>query len=288
MLALAFDGVGQAFGRPAVRLPPRRPEQVLTSEPGPMARIFWRGLLSGILGLLLLPPMWAQYEEHPTPLGDVARSLRKKEKPKTAEPTVPSRTVIDNDNLSEFMDEVASHRLAGSSPLYSIDGGGKAFQISGPDVTCSLSFNANASSLLARPSVPIVLPDDEMHKLDGPATITDDGLQVSVFNGTDWNIEEITVGLTVMRRASPVAGYGGSGRLVPAASETAMVAEKHSDVTTLHRLKGTALPFLVTVFKAPLSVVLSPDEEWHWAIIQAKGFPPDKLPDALGPNGLPR
>jgi hypothetical protein len=253
-----------------------------------MAQILKRGLILGIFGLLVLAPAWAQYEEHPVPLGDLARSLRKKEKEKAPDQPAPARTVIDNDNFSQVMDEVASHRLAGSSPLYSFDGAGKTFQVSSPDVTCSLSFNANASSLLARPAVPIVLPDEEMHKLDGPATITDEGLQVSVFNGTDWKLEEITVGLTVVRRANPVAGYYGAGKLVPAASETTMVAEKHSDVTTLHRLKGTAPPFLITVFRAPLIITLGPDEEWHWAIIQAKGFPPDKLPDAPGPVSFPR
>jgi hypothetical protein len=249
-----------------------------------MVQRLWRGVLSGSLGLLLLTPAWAQYEEHPVPLGDLARSLRKKDKPKTSDQPAPARTVIDNDNLSQVMDEAASRRISGLSPLYSFDGAGKTFQVSSPDVTCSLSFNANASSLLARPNVPIVLPEEELKKLDGPATITEDGLQVSVFNGTDWQVDEITVGLTVVHKTGPVAGYYGSGKLVPAASETAVVAERHSDVTTLHRLKGTALPLLVTVFKAPLSLTLGPDEEWHWAIIQAKGFPPDKLPETTGPG----
>jgi hypothetical protein len=249
-----------------------------------MAQRIWRGACIGVFVVLWLTPVWAQYEERPIPLGDLARSLRKKEKGKSPDQPGPARTVIDNDNMSQVMDDVASRRLAGSSPLYSFDGLGKTFQVSAPDVTCSLSFNANLSSLLARPSAPIVLPDEEMHKLDGPATITEDGLQVSVFNGTDWQVEEITVGLTVVRRANPVAGYYGSGKLVPAASETTVVAEKHSDVTTLHRLKGTALPFLVTVFKAPLSLTLGPDEEWHWAIIQAKGVPPEKLPESPKPS----
>jgi hypothetical protein len=245
-----------------------------------MVQIFRRGILLGICGLLA-SPAWAQYPEHPVPLGDLARSLRKKEKEKEKIPdqTAPARTVIDNDNMLQVMDEVASHRLAGTSPLYSFDGAGKTFQVSSPDVTCSLSFNVNASSLLSRPLVPIVLPEDELRKLDGPATITEDGLQVSVFNGTDWQVEEITVGLTVVHRPTPIAGYYGTGKLVPAASETTVVNEKHSDVTTLHRLNGKALPFLVTVFKAPLTITLGPDEEWHWAIIQAKGVPPEKLPE---------
>ncbi len=123
-----------------------------------MVQTLWRGFLLGSLGVLLLTPAWAQYEEHPVPLGDVARSLRKKEKEKAPEPATPARPVIDNDNFSQVMDEVASHRLSGSSPLYSFDGAGKTFQVSSPDVTCSLSFNANSAALLARPAVPIVLP----------------------------------------------------------------------------------------------------------------------------------
>ena len=43
-----------------------------------MVQTLWRGFLLGSLGVLLLTPAWAQYEEHPVPLGDVARSLRKK------------------------------------------------------------------------------------------------------------------------------------------------------------------------------------------------------------------
>jgi len=41
------------------------------------------------------------------------------------------------------------------------------------------------------------LPEGELAKLDGPATISGDTLQVSVHNGTTWNIREITVGVTM-------------------------------------------------------------------------------------------
>jgi hypothetical protein len=225
-----------------------------------------------ICGWFLCSCAWGQSEVAPIPLGDLARTLRKKE------PPAPSRTVIDNDNLSQVMDEVTSQRSTRTSLLYSFDGAGRTFQVSSPDVTCSLSFNANAASLLSRPYVPIDLPQEELRKLDGPATISEDGLQVSVFNGTDWRIEEITVGLTIVRHASPPAGYYGSGKLVPAVSETAVVAAKHSDITTLHRLKADALPAATTIFRTPLTVPLGPDEDWHWAIIQAKGVPPAKLP----------
>jgi hypothetical protein len=223
----------------------------------------------------------AQSEDAPVPLGDVARAMRKKKdepaaQPKPAPQNAP-QTVIDNDNLTQVMDEVQSHRLNGSSLLYSFDSSGKTFQVSAPDVTCSLSFNSNTASLLSRPYVPIDLPDDELRKLDGPAVLNDEGLQVSVFNGTEWKIEEITVGLTIVRHNNPVARMYGASHLVAASEETVIADEKHADTTTIHHLHATALPATTVVFKAQLAVHLSPDEEWHWAILQAKGVPPAKL-----------
>ena len=223
----------------------------------------------------------AQSDDQPVPLGDVARALRKKKEQPAAQPAPTTsnapKTIIDNDNLTQVMDEVQSHRLNGSSLLYSFDGSGRTFQVSAPDVTCSLSFSSNTVSLLSRPYVPIDLPDDELRKLDGPAILSDEGLQVSVFNGTEWKIEEITVGLTIVRHNNPAARVSGAGHLVPAAQETVIADEKHPDTTTIHHLRATALPATTAIFKAQLAVHISPDEEWHWAILQAKGVPPAKL-----------
>jgi len=139
--------------------------------------------------VLLTPStMVAQEDAGQTPLGDVARSFRKKPS--------SSQTVIDNDNFSKLMDEAESHRLSVSSLLYSMNAGGKGFQVSAPDVTCSLSFSANASSLLSNPYVLKDLPPAELVKLDGPATIDGDSLQLSVYNGTEWNVHELTIGLS--------------------------------------------------------------------------------------------
>ena len=96
------------------------------------------------------------------------------------------------------MDEVQTRKLNGKL-LFSIDGSAKKFQVSSPDVTCDLSFSGSATSLLSDPYAPQDLPEGELAKLDGPATITGDTLQVSVHNGTTWNIKEITVGLTILR-----------------------------------------------------------------------------------------
>ena len=254
------------------------------TESGWMGRRFKQGTAFVFCAFSIASISWAQSDDRPVPLGDVARALRKKkEEPPAQQPQQPAttpvapKTVIDNDNLSQVMDEVQSHRMNGSSLLYSFDSTGKTFHVSAPDVTCSLSFNSNTSSLLSRPYVPIDLPDDELRKLDGPAVLNDEGLQVSVFNGTEWKIEEITVGLTIVRRASPTANIFGTGHLVPASTETVVADEKHPDTTTIHHLRATALPATTAIFKAQLAVHLSPDEEWHWAILQAKGVPPAKL-----------
>jgi hypothetical protein len=268
------------------------------TEPGTLGQAvscgtLWRGsiratcriLIAAACGLFLTTAVWCQSEDTPVPLGDLARSLRKKkEQPATPNPTPapsPSRTIIDNDNLTQVVEEAESRHLANTSMTYSFEGAAKMFQISSPDVTCSLSFNGRMSSLLVRPATPIDVPEEEVRKLEGPAAINEAGLQVSVFNGTRWRIEEITVGVTVVRHGNSVAANRGIARLVTAASETTVVAEKSADVTTLYHLKAESLPSSTTVFKGPLAAALGPEEEWHWAIVQARGIPPRPEDSAL-------
>ena len=139
-------------------------------------------------------PVWAvaQSDSGEPSLGDLARQYRKGK-------AALEHAVIDNDNLHQVMDEVQTRKLDGKL-LFSIDGIGKKFQVSSPDVTCDLSFSGSATSLLSDPYAPQDLPEGELAKLDGPATISGDTLQVSVHNGTTWNIREITVGVTIAAR----------------------------------------------------------------------------------------
>jgi hypothetical protein len=181
--------------------------------------------------------------------------------------------VIDNDNLTQVMNQVEGQRLNGRM-LFSFDGVGKSFQVSSPDVTCSLSFSAQATALLSDSYVAQNLPAGELAKLEGPATIDGDSLQISVFNGTGWNLKEITVGLTVLRGREAKTAYFGPAKLVPAAATSVVPAEKPSDVTVLYHLKGAAAPLTTTVFRETLGTVLAPDQDWHWAIVEAKGIPP--------------
>jgi hypothetical protein len=141
-------------------------------------------------------------------------------------------------------------------------------------VTCDLSFSGSATSLVSDAYAPQDLPETELAKLDGPATISGDALQVSVHNGTNWNIKEITVGLTILRDSGTDAARGSAARLIPAAETTTLLSEKHPDVTVLYHLKGSAAPSSTTVFHETLNSAPGHDQEWHWAIIQAKGIAP--------------
>ncbi len=197
----------------------------------------------------LLPAFLTAQEDGDTPLGDVARTFRKK--------NPPAQEVIDNDNFSKVMDQVESHRSSAASLRYSVDAGGKSIQVSAPDVTCSLAFSANTKALLATQYVQVDLPAGELLKLDGPATIDGDALQVSVFNGTDWHVSEVAVALTLLKRTDihdTVSDYG-TAKLIPAVTgDTVQVpesrAEKRSDMTVIYRMRAAASPSATTVFAA--------------------------------------
>jgi hypothetical protein len=219
------------------------------------------------------------------PLGDVARSLRKK--------TPPSQNVIDDDNLTVRMEQAEKQRAQGSALKYVMAGESKGFQVASPDVTCSLSFTANAKSLLSSQYAQMELPSREVVKLEGPATIEGDALIVAIYNRTDWHVSEVAVALTVVKKnrdrdaslsnaATPNAltspSYG-SAKLVPAVAGTSALdsdvrPEKKPDVTVIYRMRAAAPPSTTTVFSAPLKLEIAPDEEWHWAIVQARGYPP--------------
>lgn len=236
-------------------------------------------LIFAILFIVVLPTrLRAQGDSGDTPLGDVARTLRKK----TASPDA----VIDNDNLPKVMESAQSRRATGSSPVFSLDPGGKNFRVSSPDVTCSLSFTAKTSSLLSDPMMLDELPRGELAKLDGPATIDGDLLQVSVHNGSSWELREVMIGLTIVRRVETgQTSYYGNARIIPAvAGGTSQQAQdfsqKQPDVTLLLRVKGSAAPAATAIFRTSLNFALFPDQDWHWAIVKAKGIPPQAPPEA--------
>jgi hypothetical protein len=231
--------------------------------------------------LLALPLRATAQDADDAPLGDVARKFRKK----PASPEV----IVDNDNLSKVVKDAEGRRVAGSSPVFSLDPAGKGFRVSSPDVTCSLSFSASskATALLNDPLMLDELPRTELAKLDGPATIEGDSLQVSMHNGTSWELREVVIGLTIVKRADPASAASnfGQARIVPAVAGSPQQAQdsfqKQPDVTLLLKVKGSAAPSTTAIFRTSLNFALFPDQDWHWAIVRAKGVPPQTPPDAM-------
>lgn len=220
------------------------------------------------------------------PLGDVARSLRKK--------NAPSQKVIDDDNLSTVMEQAESRHAQGSALKFLMAGEEKGFHVSAPDVTCSLAFTANVKSLLSSQYAQMELPPGEVLKLEGPATIEGNVLIVAVLNRTDWHVSEVTVALTVVKKSEAgdtlligTLPYA-AARLLPAVAVSSLQAseagsEKTPDATRIYRMRAAAPPSATTVFSAPLTSELGADEEWHWAIVQARGYPPQSYAGTVPP-----
>jgi hypothetical protein len=247
-------------------------------------------VLLGPLLFVLLCPLAASAQEEAPSLGDLARSVRKNKLQQPQQQEDPAHPVIDNDNLARVMDDAKKARpVKQDKTVFSIDPSGNTLKISSPDVTCSLSFNARASSLLIKPILIEDLPLTELLKLDGPGSIQDEGLELEVFNGTDWDIREITIGLTLERKPGQNAEVAARARVIPAAEGIApLTVERRSDVTLLYHLKAEAKPFSTTAFHENIGITPGVDEDWRWSIVEAKGIrpsqaqaAPDLLPDPL-------
>ncbi|MGA9475645.1 MAG: hypothetical protein WBV36_24475 [Terriglobales bacterium] len=250
----------------------------------------WIGLVV-LAGAMLPSAVFAQDEEQP--LGDLARNLRrdKAQQQASAPAPPPVRTVVDNDNLTQVMEDAAKLKpVAQDKTVLSLNSSGNKLTISSPDVTCSMSFNARASSLIVKPVLVEDLPPEELVKLDGPASIHEDNLQVDVFNGTEWALREITVGLTMERRPGEDAETAALARVLPVveggtqSTGTQAVVERHSDVTMLFHLKTETKPFDRAALREYVGVTPGPDEEWRWSIVEAKGIRPEG--SRVGPESL--
>jgi hypothetical protein len=247
-----------------------------------MARLFAVPLLSliALLAAFGLPLAAAQDDPGEVPLGDVARNFRKK--------APAAKPVIDDDNLPQVMQEADAHHEFGSGLRFLMAGSERSFHVEAPDVTCSLSFTANVKSLLSDQFAEMQLPPGEMAKIDGKAVVEGDALSIPVFNGTQWHLSEITVAFTVIRKgragqiAQDVADQVAQEWQVDTFQQVR--PEKKPDLTVMYRMRAAGLPWSNAVFSAPLSTVLSPGEEWHWSIVQAKGYPPETYISSTKPS----
>lgn len=234
-------------------------------------------ILPVLVFCLFLTPFAAvgqdQQDDSPS-LGDLARNLRK-EKSETQPQQQPSAvpTVIDNDNLSQVMEDARKARpVKDDKTVFSIDPSGKNLKVSSPDVTCSLSFNSQATSLLIKPVLIEDLPLSDLLKIDGPGYIQDENLQLQVFNGSDWELREITIGLTLERKPGQNAETAARARVIPAAQGSGVAIERRSDVTLLYHLKAAAKPFSTTALRENIGITPGSDEDWRWSIVEAKGI----------------
>jgi hypothetical protein len=209
---------------------------------------------------LVCAPASVSAQDDDIPLGDLARELRNSKPPAQGD-------VIDNDNFVLMMDKAESERLDGQ-PIFAISPSGRTFTAVSPDGTCSLSFVAKSTNRTPAAYIGTDLPQDELLKLEGPASIEDGALQVSVHNGTQWEVKELVVGVTVLQAQS-------SPEYRPAIMGPAPVnSEKLPDLTVLYHLKGNSAPDATAVFRGPLGGSFSESKEWHWAIVGARGIPP--------------
>ena len=218
----------------------------------------------GLAVVLLLCPL-ASGQDEETPLGTLVRTFKK------AAPADESK-VIDNDNLPIVMEKAEAERLNGK-PVFSIDPSGKTFRMTSPDGTCSLSFDAKATALISTPYVSSALPLEELARLDGTASVHDGVIEVSLHNGTGWELKEIVVGITLLSERSPL--LRSANLLGPADGE---LVPKSPDLTMLYHLKASAAPEAIVVFRGNLDQDFGPSTEWHWALVGARGVPPAAAP----------
>ncbi len=225
------------------------------------------------LALLMPAAAVAQDDPNEIPLGDVARNLRKNP-PQPA--TLPT---INDDNLPQVMESADHGRPFRSSWPFLLVPDLKAHE---PDVTCSLSFTVNVKSLISRQYDQMELPPAELAKIDAKAVVEGDTLTVPVFNGTDWHLSELSVAFTVVKKAR-----GGFGALEAGADPFEQVRpEKRPDRTVIYRMRAAGAPWDRAVFSAPLDLDMGPDDEWHWGVVQVKGYPPESLLDGARASSL--
>jgi len=232
-----------------------------------MPRFF---LITIVLFLLCASPFICAQQDD-IPLGDLAREFRHAKPPDQSE-------VIDNDNFTLMMDKAESERLDGQ-PVFAISPSGRTFTAVSPDGTCSLSFVAKSANRTPTAYIATDLPQDELLKLEGPASIEDGALQVSVHNGTQWEVKEIVVGVTVLQAQSGPEYRPALMGPVP------MTSEKLPDLTVLYHLQGNSAPYTTTTFRGPLGGSFSEAKDWHWAIVGARGIPP-AAPASTVPQSL--
>jgi hypothetical protein len=238
------------------------------------------------IALVLPLSMWAQDAE--PSLGDVARDARKA---KASESASTGQKVIDNDNFSAVLDQAEAARMTGK-PIFSIDSSGNAFRMTSPDGTCSLSFDAKATSLISSSFVSSDLPQDDLVKLEGHAVIHDDVLEVSVHNGSPWELREIVIGVTVLQKTLKDETEAAETKMATDPSWTGKLPDSTAIVHLRGSVAGNATGSFTAILGGDMNITLTANTDWHWALVSARGIPPASSapPQSLAvsaPSGSP-
>ncbi len=227
--------------------------------------------MAALVAVISAPAILRAQEDQPPSLGEVAREARKAKTSDTSAST--GQKVIDNDNFSAVLDEAEAARLTGK-PVFSIDPSGSAFRMTSPDGTCSLSFDAKATALISSSFVSSDLPQDELPKLEGHALMHDDIVEISVHNGTPWELRELVIGITVLQRSLQIDASAAEPKMVSDPTWTG----KLPDSTVIYHLRGSVSAnsngTLRAVLGADSNISISGNADWHWALVSARGIPP--------------
>jgi hypothetical protein len=144
-------------------------------------------------------------------------------------------------------------------------------------------------ALLAKQYAEMELPASDVARLEGHATLADDALTVSVHNGTDWHVSEISVAFTLINNPPGVDGL-----LETAVSEPLTTndrpsrearADKKPDTTVIYRMRAVGVPWSVTSFSSRLTGTTVSNGEWHWAVVSARGYPPESYRREMASQG---
>jgi len=215
-------------------------------------------------------PLSVRAQDGEPSLGDVARDARRA---KVGEGSSSGQKIIDNDNFSAVLDQAEAARMTGK-PVFSIESSGNAFRMTSPDGTCSLSFDARATSLISSSFVSSDLPQDDLAKLEGHALIHDDVLEVSVRNGSPWELRELVIGVTVLQKTVKDETEMAETQMATDPSWTG----KSPDSTAIMHLRGSVAASATGTFTAVLggdmNLAVNPNTEWRWALVSARGIPP--------------
>src|SRR5438067_8651277 len=231
-----------------------------------------RILFIAALILALYVPAHLRAQEDEPSLGEVAREARKAKVPESPS---SSQKVIDNDNFASTLDAAEAARITGK-PVFSIDPSGNAFRMTSPDGTCSLSFDAKATALISSSFVSTDLPQDELPKLEGHALIHDDLVEISVHNGTHWELRELVIGVTVLQFQSAIQIDASSAEPKTVSDPTWI--GKRPDSTVIYHLRGSVSAnsngTLTAILGADSNGSVSGSADWHWALVSARGIRP--------------